>query len=157
MKVRPYDSAVKNGILFHLIIKKWKTSPAPIVHILDRSKYPIWASISRDGVFYESNSNERLLSGDVPFERTQVFGLNSYEGTLGELSYGWMESSFTPEMVKNVFATCKGFSVFQNFNMNSLWSFISRSLKVNCHLWLENRWNLRFKMYCGLAFTHISG
>ena len=105
----------------------------------DPLKYPTWTPISRDGVFYETNANERLLSGDVPFEGTLIFGLNSYEGTLGELSYGWMESSFTPEMVKNVFATCKGFSVFQNFNMNSLWSFISRSLKVNCHLWLKNR------------------
>ena len=75
----------------------------------DRSKYPIWAPISRDGVFYESNANERLLSGDVPFEGTLIFGLNSYEGTLGELSYGWMESSFTSEMIKNVFTTCKGF------------------------------------------------
>ena len=75
----------------------------------DPIKYPTFAPISRDGVFYESNANERLLSGDVPFEGTLIFGLNSYEGTLGELSYGWMESFFRPEMVKNVFITCKGF------------------------------------------------
>ena len=75
----------------------------------DPIKYPTWTPISRDGVFYQTNANERLLSGDVPFEGTLIFGLNSYEGTLGELSYGWMESFFRPEMVKNVFITCKGF------------------------------------------------
>ena len=75
----------------------------------DPTYYPTFAPISRDGVFYPENANEKMLNGDVPFEGTLIFGLNSFEGSLGELTFGWMESFFRPEMVKNVFTTCKGF------------------------------------------------
>ena len=81
----------------------------------DLEKYPTFAPISRDGVFYTENANEKMLNGDVPFEGTLIFGLNSYEGTLGELSFGWMESFFRPEWVKNVFTTCKGFKEVPEF------------------------------------------
>jgi len=85
----------------------------------DPIKYPGFAPINRDGIFYETDANQQLINGDVLFNGTLLFGLNSFEGSLAYLLYPteWFDQ---PDKIKNIFTLLSGFKTVPMFQQDQI-------------------------------------